>query len=270
MKPYLIFLDMDGTLLKSNQTLSSKTIDIIRELSSKGHKIIISSGRPLRGVKEYYDILSLKTPLILYNGGSLISFDDPSFPKVDKLFPKELIISLIDEIGKEYLQNVICETHEDIYYLNNDDSLDRYFPKKNMMVHVGNFKKILDQDCYMVLIKIKQEKYQSRIKDIVESHEGLKLRFWSGKYLEVSEIYFDGVTKGRGVSILGDYFSIPYERRICFGDALNDLEMFKRCKYSFCMKNGEEELKSISYKVTQEDNNHDGIYLELKDFDFDR
>ena len=143
------------------------------------------------------------------------------------------------------------------------------YPRERAIPEQTN-KKILDQDCYMVLIKIKQEKYQSRIKDIVESHEGLKLRFWSGKYLEVSEIYFDGVTKGRGVSILGDYFSIPYERRICFGDALNDLEMFKRCKYSFCMKNGEEELKSISYKVTQEDNNHDGIYLELKDFDFDR
>ena len=76
MKPYLIFLDMDGTLLKSNQTLSSKTIDIIRELSSKGHKIIISSGRPIRAIKTYYKQLKLNSPIIAYNGAEVISLND--------------------------------------------------------------------------------------------------------------------------------------------------------------------------------------------------
>ena len=49
--------------------------------------------------------------------------------------------------------------------------------------------KILNEDCLMVCIKIKNPKHQNYVKEVVEKHEHIKLRFWSGKWLEISEIY---------------------------------------------------------------------------------
>ena len=186
MKPYLIALDMDGTLLKSDQTISYKTTSYLQNLASQGHKIIIASGRPLRGILPYYQQLNLNTPVICYNGGVIYPQGNKDFPHYEKTFPKELIISLIEEIGLEYLDNIICESHHDIYLLHSDDSLDTFFNKKKMLVHIGEMKKILNEDCLMVCIKIKNPKQQNYVKEIVEKHEHIKLRFWSGKWLEIS------------------------------------------------------------------------------------
>ena len=68
MKKYLIALDMDGTLLNNNNQISNLTKEYLINLASQGHKIIISSGRPIRGIISYYNELKLDTPIICYNG----------------------------------------------------------------------------------------------------------------------------------------------------------------------------------------------------------
>ena len=46
---------------------------------------------------------------------------------------------------------------------------------------------------------------------------------------------------------------------VCFGDSLNDISMFKACKYSVAMKNAEEVLKEQAYMITEDDNDEDGL-----------
>ena len=53
MKQYLIALDMDGTLLRSDQTISNNTVNVIKRLVQLGHKVVIASGRPLDEIKQY-------------------------------------------------------------------------------------------------------------------------------------------------------------------------------------------------------------------------
>ena len=57
-KKYLIALDLDGTLLKDDKTISSKTKEYLKELEKEGHLIVITSGRALRSVLE--SILDIK------------------------------------------------------------------------------------------------------------------------------------------------------------------------------------------------------------------
>ena len=51
---YLIALDLDGTLLKDDKTISKATKDYLRKLEKDGNLIVITSGRALRSVLEYY------------------------------------------------------------------------------------------------------------------------------------------------------------------------------------------------------------------------
>ena len=84
---YLIGLDLDGTLLNKKSKITFKTKNYIKKLSRKGHIVVLATGRPLRAMKQYYDQLGLKTPIVCYNGGHILNpFDNdiiraPTFVK---------------------------------------------------------------------------------------------------------------------------------------------------------------------------------------------
>ena len=46
MTKKVIAVDLDGTLLDSNSNLSDFTKETIKKISQKGHKVIITTGRP--------------------------------------------------------------------------------------------------------------------------------------------------------------------------------------------------------------------------------
>ena len=60
-------------------------------------------------------------------------------------------------------------------------------------------------------------------------------------------------------------YDIDRAHVICFGDALNDLQMIRMAGISFAMKNGVSELKQAATFITPYDNDHEGIYYALKD-----
>jgi HAD superfamily hydrolase (TIGR01484 family) len=45
-----VFLDMDGTLLRSDHTVSELTIKTIQTLTAKGVSVILVSARPINAV----------------------------------------------------------------------------------------------------------------------------------------------------------------------------------------------------------------------------
>ncbi|MBR3266554.1 MAG: HAD-IIB family hydrolase, partial [Bacilli bacterium] len=62
MTKKLIFIDLDGTLLNDSFELSPYTVKVLKEVSKKGHKVILASGRPPRAMLPYYKQLGLDTP----------------------------------------------------------------------------------------------------------------------------------------------------------------------------------------------------------------
>ena len=68
MQPYLICLDLDGTLLNDNKEISSYTKQVLTELQQRGHHIMIATGRPYRASQIYYHELNMNTPVVNFNG----------------------------------------------------------------------------------------------------------------------------------------------------------------------------------------------------------
>ena len=55
----IIAVDLDGTLLNSQSQLSDFTKETIKKVAQKGHKVIITTGRPYRMAQQYYEELGL-------------------------------------------------------------------------------------------------------------------------------------------------------------------------------------------------------------------
>jgi HAD superfamily hydrolase (TIGR01484 family) len=55
----LIAIDMDGTLLKEDKTISKENYSAIQKAKKAGVKIVLATGRPLNGIKKYLAHLNL-------------------------------------------------------------------------------------------------------------------------------------------------------------------------------------------------------------------
>lgn len=73
--PKLVALDLDGTTLRSDYTISPRTKRAIDALQARGVRVILCTGRPARTAKPYAERLGLTEVVILYNGGMVYNYD---------------------------------------------------------------------------------------------------------------------------------------------------------------------------------------------------
>ena len=52
MKQKILFLDLDGTLLNDRKEITAGNRRAIREALDRGHRIVVTSGRPLKRFRE--------------------------------------------------------------------------------------------------------------------------------------------------------------------------------------------------------------------------
>jgi HAD superfamily hydrolase (TIGR01484 family) len=64
----LVAIDLDGTLLRSDGTLSARTVRALRDAQENGASIVLASGRHPESVEKLRAALGLTGALIAYNG----------------------------------------------------------------------------------------------------------------------------------------------------------------------------------------------------------
>src|SRR5579872_3777300 len=76
-----VFLDMDGTLLRSDHSVSEPTIEKIRKLTGKGVRVVLVSARPVGAVLPTFRKIGLPAdaPLISLNGSYIVENEKPVF-----------------------------------------------------------------------------------------------------------------------------------------------------------------------------------------------
>ena len=56
---YLVAIDLDGTLLKDDKSISKESINYLHQFEKEGNIIVITSGRAPRSVIKYRNILGI-------------------------------------------------------------------------------------------------------------------------------------------------------------------------------------------------------------------
>ncbi|MGO1713402.1 MAG: HAD family hydrolase, partial [Senegalia sp. (in: firmicutes)] len=68
MKYKLIAIDMDGTLLNSEEKVSEKNKEAILKATQKGIQVVVSTGRIFSSATYFAKLLKVATPIIACNG----------------------------------------------------------------------------------------------------------------------------------------------------------------------------------------------------------
>jgi len=254
---------MDGTLLTDEKKVSDKTKNYLKKLDQLGHVVVLASGRPLRSLKYYADQLDLHSPLVTYNGSLVISEHHDDYPTKTILFPVSEIKAIITEIGLENLDNIMCETPEHIWLLREDEDLNSFFWHDGLEIYYGNILKTLQEPAMTLIMKLKNRSFelQEKVRTAIARYARHQVRFWWDS--DYAEMFYSDVTKAHAIAEVADFYQIPHQNTIAFGDAENDVQMLTWAEYGIAMKNANPHCRVHARFISCLDNNHDGIIYEL-------
>ena len=260
----IIVMDLDGTLLRDDQTISNETIRVLENLSKAGYILVISTGRSMVGIpKEIKNIDSIDY-FITSNGASCVDkdgiyvlknwlkYDDIGELVIDNNFFVEYLIS-----GKWYASS---DDLKHIFDIIEDKNIVDYIRSTRNIIgndlHNRSFEKInlnFSKDYYSYASK--------KIKNIVKNNKNI--RTWTDKNHKL-DIYSTVATKGNALKQLAKSINVQLSEVIAFGDDDNDLEMLSYIGCSVAMKNGNDNVRKIAKYTTAFDNNNDGVIKFIK------
>ncbi|MCG7339410.1 Cof-type HAD-IIB family hydrolase [Staphylococcus sp. ACRSN] len=265
MKPFLICLDLDGTLLNDDKEISSYTKEVLNTLQAQGHKLMIATGRPYRASQIYYHELNLDTPVVNFNGAFVHHPKDNQFKTIHEVLDLELSKNIIKSLNDYGVSNIIAEIKDYVFINNFDQKLFDGFSMGTPKVETGDLLASLTESPTSILVEA-EEVMIPRVKQMLTRFyaENIEHRRW-GSPFPVIEIVKQGISKARGIDYVKTHLGIERNQIIAFGDEDNDLEMIKYAKHGIAMENGLDELKHVANDITYS-NNEDGIGRYLNQF----
>ncbi|MTH53271.1 Cof-type HAD-IIB family hydrolase [Bacillus mangrovi] len=262
-KPYLIALDLDGTLLRDDKTISDYSKNVIRKAKDAGHIVCIATGRPFRSSSIYYRELELDTPIVNFNGAFVHHPKDEGWGMFHKTLELDVVQEIIKTADDHGVHNMLAEVKDRVYFHRHDERLLDVFSMGDPEMTVGHLGETLGEDVTSILIHAEEQNVDTIRSYLSDVHaEVVEHRRWAAPW-HVIEIIKAGINKAVGLKKLTDHYGIPAERVIAFGDEDNDLEMLKFAGHGVAMGNAIDVLKEAANKETVS-NMDDGIAVYLK------
>lgn len=259
MKYDLFLSDFDGTLLRSDGTISEYTIRTIARYRAAGGVFALCTGRGLKSILPRVKELGIREGLVVASQGAVIA-DIATGGLL-----KSTALALSDALETlRWLEARDCHTH---YY-----TMDGFVANRRDGM-LDSYEKVYGRTATVVEEPLSQKVERERpkiVKILVMKHPSERDAFYraaserfGGKlFITCSspwliEVLPQGQNKGEGVNFLSEYYRIPHEKIAAVGDQLNDVPMLQAAGGRFAVANAEEELKKIA--VTVPSNDEDGV-----------
>ena len=261
-----VFIDMDGTLLKKDHTISEANIQAIKRVLDLGIMVIPISARPLHGLTHLTNkVVPDCMPVVSLNG-SYVYFNNQIIFQAD--IPLVEVRILHNELK---LYNISVMYYSQMEWYAEADSLltikeQRITPVKiniqpfeNTLAHWESNNtgpnKILMAGDKDLIIKIE--------KRLLTLHEGKMNIFKSqATYLEAMHLE---ASKTQAIQFLMKKFGFQQHEIIAIGDNYNDKGMIEFAGTGVAMGNAPDEIKLVANYVT-DTNNNDGVAKALAYF----
>lgn len=267
----LLCIDMDGTLLNTDKEVSERTLKAVKGASEKGVKIAICTGRVFTSAHFYSELIGVKAPVIASNGAYVREKDR------DEVIYKGLlgidnckkVLSICQKYGLQphYNTSTTIFTEKILYSSEYYTALNKTLPEGSKIIIqlVEDWEKIFELNKYEILKCIVQDVDDEKIQMAKAELQEVGSMEVVSSFDRNFEIMNKGVSKGRAVEILANYYGIVKEEIMCIGDNDNDMSMIKLAGIGVAMGNGIESIKKIAQFIT-DTNDNDGVAKAIEKF----
>lgn len=242
----LLALDIDGTILRKDYTMSERVKKTIRQAFISGIKVVLVTGRMHRAALPIIKELGLNTPILSYQGALAKKGDEELYSKcISDGLCREIILEL-----QKFDVQINLYLDDELYSQTDDFRVIEYCEKRGL-----NYKKV---DSLLSLPDLTANKILAighGADDTTEVLMHLKKKFYNNIYVVKSmpifcEITSSEVSKGRAISYLAEQWGVPMENTMAIGDQDNDIELLKVVELKVAMGNATESLKQVADFVT--------------------
>ena len=271
MGRFLVFSDLDDTLLTSEKTIKNETIEFLKEFTSKGNIFSICTGRPYNGAIHFYDQIGLKNmPMVTDNGCAIYNLDGKN---VFFDIPLDIFKSFLNEVkGMDAYMYITTGTN--ISYSHNLGNVPAWIihnETNNLEVIDGEPSETMTIPPLICNFWCKAECINDLEKVLEKYKDDIFYRNW-GKHFQENlfgdiysiEIHSMNASKGLALKYLKEYYNIDNDKTLAFGDQLNDLSMIEEAHYGVAMVNAIDELKMKTKYQTDKDFNNNGVIDFIK------
>ncbi|MFD0820179.1 HAD family hydrolase [Micromonospora zhanjiangensis] len=258
----LIATDLDGTLLRSDRSLSPRTAGALDRMLAEGRLVVLVTGRPIRWLHHVYDQIEARPMAICANGAVVYDPVADTVLRADPLAPDllaEVVRRLRAEVPGVSFAVEITDgrqmRHESTYPIRWDQNPDavRTFSSPDELHSVPAVKLLArageqDPDAFVTLVA-------AALGGLAEATHS--------SYSGLVEISAAGVTKAAGLAWLADRHGIGADQVVAFGDMPNDVPMLTWAGRPVAVGNAHPAVRAIADEVTLS-NDEDGVaaYLE--------
>ncbi|TLS37029.1 HAD family hydrolase [Pseudalkalibacillus caeni] len=243
-----MFIDMDGTLLKASNNISTRNMEAINMLVNQGVKVFLATGRHYEVTAPYHKEIGLRTPMICLNGAAI---HDAETGKVMQMKTVSLNEERFHHLTAESPCNVIIHTVDGLYCKEANEEID-YWTKTGKIPprYIGDLRQATYQDVlkYSVRTGTPNTELSALFKkegEVIDWNDGF-------------EIVASNVSKWSAIRNLINALRISPKEVVAIGDGPNDIQMLRNVGTGVAMGNASEEVKAAADFVTGH-HEHDGL-----------
>ncbi|MBC8229169.1 HAD family phosphatase [bacterium] len=271
----LIAIDIDGTLLNTQSTITERNYSTLKKAISQGIIVALCTGRSYFMAQKVVGEFDFELPLVLHNGAEIVNSSDGQmiehWPLAQEVARQGVILM------KQFsLEPIVYDFHEGKHKLvyesinPTNEAYVRYMSTKESILHkTDDLISYIDHNP-MQLVAIHQESIIRNAMPILKNHIDANV-FTSGRLFNLEywflEVLQSGASKATAVEHLAKLHNIEQKEIMAIGDNFNDLEMMEYAHLSIAMKNAPDEVKAVADFVT-ESNNDDGVAQAIERFVF--
>lgn len=267
MAKKVITIDLDGTLLRSNQTISDYSVNTIQKVIEQGHKVIIATGRPYRTAYPFYKQLGLNTPMINFNGSLTHIPETPWAYEHSVTIDRRYLLELLnkanqieaDFIASEYRKKFFITMDKPETIQPNLFGVDKLSDKMRLIPD-----KVTTDPSAILFQTRSEDKYALAAELRQHFAEEMEVDSWGGP-MNILECSPKGINKAYAIKYLLNALNIDKEHLIAFGDEHNDTEMLALAPTSFAMKNANPMLLEFADQQLDWTNDEDGVAKKLEE-----
>lgn len=252
----LYLSDLDGTLLKSDASLSQNSADILNFLLDKGLLFTVATARTSATVLDIFSRVNLNLPLILMNG--VVLFDANSerniiCHSIDKAAADE-ILSFFKDKNKAPMLYFQKDGLLEIHYtdLNNKYQMEYVGNRKELSKKIFVYKKqleITNDDNLIYIVTLDKPDQISDIRDSIVKSDRVTCAFYADNYTGCNFLECMNKKASKASAALELKKLLGVDRIVAFGDNLNDIPMFEIADECYAVSNSCDELKAKATAV---------------------
>lgn len=247
-KVKLFSIDLDGTLFKSNGTISSDAIGYINKCKELGYYIVYNTARPLKMIQQAFYKQFVDDYWVFSNGTTCFKSGKMIFH--DAMYIMH-ITELLEKLHNDFpMYFFSVESHGEIYTTSSCE-----ITNKKYYAEYEALNSIKGRDINKIIIIAENRDFPiHEITSLIHVETKL-LVTENGKYVQIMPVKSSKLSAiERIIAQLGFELS----NVLAFGDDLNDLELIQACGFGVAMGNADNRIKECANYITVS-NDDDGV-----------